>query len=79
MDKPKVKCLGANKKFMEFLRETKSVNKAMKMLEEWDVAHNIEIGCVCTDNEYEAELEREWIKDRKRVYAKKKKSSKKKK
>ena len=76
MKEKKFVCEGINKKFMEFLRETKSVNKAMKMLEEWDVAHNIEIGCICTNNEYEAELEREWIKDRKRVYAKKKKSKK---
>ena len=76
MKEKKFVCEGINKKFMEFLCETKSVNKAMKMLEEWDDAHNIEIGCVCTNNEYEAELEREWIKDRKRVYAKKKKSKK---
>ena len=76
MKEKKFVCEGINKKFMEFLRETKSVNKAMKMLEEWDVAHNIEIGCICTNNEYEAELEREWIKDRKRVYAKTKKSKK---
>ena len=69
MKEKKFVCEGINKKFMEFLRETKSVNKAMKMLEEWDVAHNTELGCVCTNNEYEAELEREWIKDRKRVYA----------
>ena len=76
MKEKKFVCEGINKKFMEFLRETKSVNKAMKMLEEWETSHNIEIGTVCTDNEYEAELEREWIEDRKRVYAKKKKSKK---
>ena len=69
-------CKGVNTKFMEYLRETKSVNKAMKLLEEWDTTNNTDIGCICTNNEYEADLEREWIKDRKRVYAKIKKSKK---
>ena len=74
MKEKKFVCEGVNKKFMEFLRETKSVNKAMKLMEEWNIVNNPNRGCICTNNEYEAELEREWLEDRKRVYAKKKKS-----
>ena len=38
-----VKFAGVNQKFMEFLQETKNLNEAMKLLQEWDAAHSYNI------------------------------------
>ena len=45
--------------FLKFLRETGSLSKAMDLMHEWQMAHGGYVGCICTNNIYEAELERE--------------------
>ena len=65
-----------NRKFSEFLNSAKSLSAAMKLMEEWNIANNTELGVLCTNNHYEEELEREWRKDRQRLYGKKSKGKK---
>jgi len=50
------------------------LSKAMDLLHQWTHENFTpeEIGCVCTNNKYEEELEREWIEDREKLYRDKK-------
>ena len=46
------------------------LSKAMDLCIQW-TSENFteeEVGCVCTNNQYEAELEEEWVRDRMKVY-----------
>ena len=54
--------------FLKFLKESHSLSEAMDLMSEWVKKNSLDIGCICTNNEYEAELEQEWIEDRMKVY-----------
>ena len=54
--------------FFKFLSETHSLSKTMDLMKEWTKKNYVEQGCICTNNEYEAELEKEWIEDRMKMY-----------
>jgi len=46
------------------------LSKAMDLCHQWRIENipDEEIGYCCTNNQYEAELEREWIEDREKWY-----------
>ena len=49
---------------------THNLSKAMDLCIQW-TSENFteeEVGYVCTNNEYEAELEEEWVQDRMKLY-----------
>ena len=69
MDKPKVKCLGVNPKFLEFLNSTEKISDAMNLMFEWSRKNVKNRVTICTNNKHEEELEREWLEDRKKLYA----------
>lgn len=54
--------------FLKFLEESHSLSEAMDSMSEWVKKNSVDIGCVCTNNKYEAELEQEWIEDRMKIY-----------
>ena len=49
---------------------THDLSKAMDLCHQWSVENftEEEIGCICTNNQYEAELEEEWVQDRLKLY-----------
>ena len=60
------------------LEITDSLSKAMDLCIQW-TSENFteeEVGYVCTNNQYEAELEEEWVKARMRMYGLKKEEPK---
>lgn len=54
--------------FLKFLEESHSLSEAMDSMSEWVKKNSVDIGSVCTNNKYEAELEQEWIEDRMKIY-----------
>ena len=68
MRKRKVKCLGVNPKIVEFLNSTKNLSDAIDLMYKWCDKNPQHVHIICTNNEYDEELEREWIEDRERLY-----------
>lgn len=69
MDKTKVKWLGVNPKFLEFLNGTEKISDAMDLMAEWTRKNVKNMATICTNNKYEEELEQEWLEDREKLYA----------